>query len=82
MEELAIKVRPDRFFRVVDYHYPHLTVRLHIYLCRLLEGEPRCIECQDFAWALPKDLPGFHFPDADQSLVTELSLVDPEQLFG
>jgi mutator protein MutT len=80
-EELAITVDPVKFFRMVDYMYPHLTVRLHIYLCRMVSGEPQKIECQDFAWADPAQLPAFHFPEADQTLVKELSLVDPETLF-
>jgi len=81
MEELAIKVDPRKFFRTVDYSYPHLTVRLHIYLCRLVSGEPQKIECQDYAWATPAELPTFRFPEADQTLVHELSQVDPESLF-
>jgi mutator protein MutT len=80
-EELAIKVNPVKFFRKVDYMYPHLTVRLHIYLCRLVSGEPQLIECQDFAWANPRELPEYRFPEADQTLVHELSLINPETLF-
>lgn len=80
-EELDVTVVPAKFFRKVDYVYPHLTVRLHIYLCRLPEGEPKTIECQAYAWSLPQDLPTFHFPEADQTLVAELSRVDPEALF-
>ncbi len=81
MEELAVRVKAVRFFRTATYAYPQRVIRLHIYLCRLVEGEPRPIECQAVAWTDPKNLPSFHFPDADQSLVHELSRLDPETLF-
>jgi mutator protein MutT len=81
MEELGVRVKVVRFFRTATYPYPHLVVRLHIYLCRLVEGEPRPIECQAVAWTDAKDLPSFRFPDADQSLVHELSRINPETLF-
>jgi mutator protein MutT len=80
-EELGVEVTPVKFFRMASYAYPQRTVRLHIYLCRLVSGEPEAIECQAFEWTDPARLPTFRFPDADLSLVYELSRVYPETLF-
>jgi 8-oxo-dGTP diphosphatase len=75
-EELDIEVGIEHFFRILTYHYPQRSVRLNIFFCSHKSGEPKRIECQDLAWVAPKDLPQYKFPDADQSLITELSQRD------
>jgi 8-oxo-dGTP diphosphatase len=75
-EELDIEVEVRHFFRILNYEYPHRTVRLNIYLCSHKSGEPKAIECQAYAWVRPKDLPKYRFPDADQTLIKELSARD------
>jgi 8-oxo-dGTP diphosphatase len=75
-EELDIEVGIRHFFRILNYEYPHRTVRLNIYLCSHKSGEPKAIECQAFSWVHPKDLPKYRFPDADQTLIKELSARD------
>ncbi len=72
-EELDIEVEIRHFFRILTYHYPQRSVRLNIFFCSHKSGEPKTIECQAFAWADPKDLPSYKFPDADQTLIQELS---------
>jgi 8-oxo-dGTP diphosphatase len=72
-EELDIEVEIRHFFRILNYEYPQRTIRLNIYLCSHKSGDPKAIECQTFAWVRPKDLPKYKFPDADQSLIRELS---------
>ena len=75
-EELDIEVEIQHFFRILTYHYPQRSVRLNIFFCSHKSGEPKLIECQDMAWVVPKDLPNYKFPEADQSLIAELSLRD------
>lgn len=72
-EELDIDVEIRHFFRILTYHYPQRSVRLNIFFCAHKGGEPKAIECQAFEWVEPKDLPKFKFPDADQTLIMELS---------
>ncbi len=72
-EELDIEVEVLKFYKIVNYRYPARTVRLNIFLCRHVGGEPKKIEVADFAWALPNELFKFNFPDADQTLIRELS---------
>lgn len=75
-EELDIEVEIRHFFRILTYHYPQRSVRLNIFFCSHKSGEPKTIECQAYAWVVPQDLPGYKFPDADQSLIQELSKRD------
>ena len=72
-EELDIEVEIRHFFRILTYHYPQRSVRLNIFFCSHKSGEPKTIECQALAWVMPKDLPNYKFPDADQTLIRELS---------
>lgn len=73
-EELGLTVEVVGFFRTVSYPYPNRTVDLHLFQCRILAGEPQTLECQAYAWVKPEDLKDYRFPDADASLVEELSL--------
>jgi 8-oxo-dGTP diphosphatase len=73
-EELDLDVILNGFFRMVVYPYPHRLVKLNIYWSSIpADAEPKSIECQAYAWVDPKELPAYHFPDADQELVQELS---------
>jgi mutator protein MutT len=72
-EELDIEVYIRQFFKIATYHYPARTVRLNIYLCGIKSGEPKAIECSAFAWVKPQDLKTYRFPEADQTLIEEVS---------
>ncbi len=75
-EELDIEVEIKHFFRILTYHYPQRSVRLNIFFCSHKSGEPKTIECQALAWVVPKDMPNYKFPEADQTLIHELSQRD------
>jgi 8-oxo-dGTP diphosphatase len=72
-EELDIEVSIRHFFHIITYHYPQRSVRLNIFFCSHTGGDPKPIECQAFAWVDPQDLPRYKFPDADATLIEELS---------
>jgi len=72
-EELDLTVKAAGFYRTVSYPYPARTVNLHLFHCRYVSGEPHALECQAFAWVAPAELKNYRFPDADQSLIEELS---------
>ena len=71
-EELTLEVEVLGYFKTVRYPYPSRAVDLHLYHCRIVSGEPKTVECQDFAWADPSELKNYRFPDADASLISEL----------
>jgi 8-oxo-dGTP diphosphatase len=78
-EELDIAVYIRKFFKIITYHYPTRSVRLNIFLCGLKSGEPKAIECSAFAWVKPQDLKNYQFPDADQTLIEEVSVKNWEE---
>lgn len=75
-EELDIEVYIRKFYKIVTYHYPTRSVRLNIFLCGLKSGTPKAIACAEFAWVKPQDLKSYKFPEADQTLIEEVSVKD------
>ncbi len=51
-EELGIEINPDQAqaWCGCEYIYPHAHVRLHFYVCRDWQGEPRGMEGQKLSW--------------------------------
>jgi mutator protein MutT len=78
-EELDIEVYIRKFYKIITYHYPTRSVRLNIFLCGLKSGEPKAIECSTFAWVKPLDLKNYQFPEADQTLIEEVSVKNWEE---
>jgi 8-oxo-dGTP diphosphatase len=50
LEELGIEVLSAEAWCGVEHVYPHAHVRLHFYISREWQGEPRSLEGQAFAW--------------------------------
>jgi mutator protein MutT len=68
-EELAIEILPDQALETLEHDYPHFRVRLYPFLCKLLQGEPRLIECVQFEWIDPPRLVDYRFPEANEPLL-------------
>ncbi len=49
-EELGIQIGTESLVRKVVYEYPDITVHVHFYMCRLIDGEPACIEHNRIQW--------------------------------
>jgi A/G-specific adenine glycosylase len=71
-EELAITIRVGRLLAVVDHTYSHFRVRIHVFECQHVSGEPRCITCADFRWVRPVDLGRYAFPAANHRIIAAL----------
>ncbi|OQA15427.1 MAG: putative A/G-specific adenine glycosylase YfhQ [Chloroflexi bacterium ADurb.Bin360] len=55
-EEMGITLEVGAPIEVVRHAYTHFRITLYAYECRLVGGEPQCIECADFKWATLDDL--------------------------
>lgn len=77
-EELDTRVEVGRLRHETEHAYPEKTVHLRFFECRVLEGEPRPVECAELAWVRPTDLERYTFPEADRELVALLSSSRPE----
>ena len=71
-EELAIRIRPLRFLRRIDYQYPEKKVSLYFYECELLEGYPWPRGSQELCWLWPFELRRYAFPPADEAILKDL----------
>ena len=71
-EELAIEVEVGRCFSEVTHAYPGKTVRLRFFVCALVSGEPRPIDCAALAWVTTEGLRDRGFPPADEQLLAAL----------
>jgi 8-oxo-dGTP diphosphatase len=50
VEELGVSIVSAEPWCGVEYVYPHAHVRLHFYISREWDNEPRSLEGQAFAW--------------------------------
>lgn len=50
-EEMGIDIAVGERLTVVEHAYTHFRITLYAFVCRLVAGEPTCIECDAFQWA-------------------------------
>ena len=71
-EELGIAVEVGEQIAALPHAYSHFRITLYVYECRLVRGEPQCLECADWAWARLDELDGYAFPATDRQIVALL----------
>ncbi|MCD6285352.1 MAG: A/G-specific adenine glycosylase [Anaerolineae bacterium] len=50
-EEMGIEIEVGESLTTVKHAYTHFRITLYAFICTLTNGDPRCIECQNFKWA-------------------------------
>ncbi len=71
-EELGVEIAVGELFETITHAYPEKTVHLKFFVCKLLSGEPKPVECAAVQW-IPKDeLSDYEFPAADVQLLQKL----------
>ena len=71
-EELGVTVQVGSKRMEISHRYPGRVIRLHCFDCRLMEGEPRALECSGWKWVEPEELDQFSFPPASAGLIRNL----------
>jgi mutator protein MutT len=71
-EELGLKIRVDDEFFTIEHDYPAKSVRLHFFICTILDGEPQALHVAALRWVSPQDLANYQFPPADAELIARL----------
>lgn len=71
-EELGVDISVGELFEEVAHDYPEKSVHLKFFLCRLLSGEPRPLDCAALRWVTRNELVDYEFPAADAQLLTRL----------
>ncbi len=69
MEELDIRVEVGRILDAVCHRYADRDVLVLFYDCRIEKGEPRTVDCNAVAWAVPEDIRSYDFAGADRAFV-------------
>lgn len=73
-EEIGVTVAVGQIWEVLFHAYPAFDLVMLVYVCRILDGEPRAVEVADLAWVGPGELAGWDILPADRPLVERLGL--------
>lgn len=68
-EELDCTVEIEQAVQEIKYEYSDITVNVHFYLCKLLDGEPSCIEHNDIKWHTLDEIAELTLCPADKILL-------------
>lgn len=68
-EELEVDISIDEFLCTVDYDYPNFHLKLHCYICSLVNGEIKLVEHKDARWLKIKDLSTLQWLPADLEVI-------------
>lgn len=71
-EELAVNVTVGERRMTIEHAYSHYAVRLHVFECRYVSGNPRAIGCQRFRWMKIHELEKLAFPAANKRIIATL----------
>ncbi|EPR42674.1 NUDIX hydrolase [Desulfovibrio sp. X2] len=71
-EELGVRARQMEFARVARHDYDHVSVRLHFFHVREVDGEPEPREGQEMAWLMPGVPCDLTFLPADEDILAEI----------
>jgi A/G-specific adenine glycosylase len=76
-EELDVEVDVGEQLLVVRHAYTHFRITLHAFRCRLVAGEPRCLDCAAFRWVRPTELDALPMSVADRKIALALQEQPP-----
>lgn len=71
-EELDMVIEPVEIYKAVRHKYRDKDILLLAYICRLVHGEGKPIECNDFKWIKKNQLSQYEYTLADVEIVEKL----------
>jgi A/G-specific adenine glycosylase len=71
-EELAVVVEVGEQLLIVKHAYTHFRITLHAFRCRIVSGEPCCLDCAAFRWVAPSELDALPMSMADRKIAQVL----------
>jgi A/G-specific adenine glycosylase len=71
-EELDVEIEVGKALIVVRHAYTHFRITLHAFWCKLVSGEPRCLDCAAFRWVVPAELDALPMSVADRKVAQAL----------
>ena len=67
-EELSIEVAVGGELAAFEDEIPTLKIEVHLFSCRIRQGEPQPVECQAFRWVPVRRLAELPLAPADQKI--------------
>ena len=71
-EELGIEIEAGKLFEEISHAYADKAVHLKFFVCKLISGKLRALDCAAFKWVEKAELADFDFPAADARLLEKL----------
>ncbi|HVU26254.1 MAG TPA: 8-oxo-dGTP diphosphatase MutT [Verrucomicrobiae bacterium] len=71
-EELGIEISVGELFEEIAHDYLAKSVHLKFFVCKLIRGEPKPLDCAAFKWIEQSELADYEFPAADARLLEKL----------
>lgn len=71
-EELDIQVEVGERLLTLQHSYTHFRITLYAFRCRLLAGEPRCLDCAEVRWATATELETLPMAVTDRRIARQI----------
>jgi 8-oxo-dGTP diphosphatase len=72
LHRVGVDVLPGAQISSVEHAYEHYTVELHLYDCRIAQGEPRAVNVHQFRWVESDGFDQLPFTPADEASMSKL----------
>lgn len=69
---VGVEIKPGEQISSVSHSYEHYTVELHLYACRIAQGDPRAVNVHQFRWVESQDFEQLPFTPADEASMSKL----------
>lgn len=69
---LGVRVEVGELVSFVRHAYERYAIDLHLYACRLNDGDPQRLAVADYAWAGSQEFENYDFAPADEASVSQL----------
>lgn len=71
-EELGIEVAVGEHLVTLKHGYTHFRITLHAFHCRLVAGEPRCLDCDEVRWVTVEEMAALPMAVTDRRIAALL----------
>jgi 8-oxo-dGTP diphosphatase len=68
-EELDLDIKIEKFLLTSNHEYKSFKIKLHFFLCSIVEGKPILTEHINEQWVLKKDINKVDFAEADLAVL-------------
>jgi 8-oxo-dGTP diphosphatase len=72
MHRLSVDITVSELISFVSHPYEQYVVELYLYSCRLIDGQPRPSNVQDYRWVTSDEFDQYMFTPADEASMNKL----------